>query len=635
MSVRLRDLIRSVRACKTAAEERATIAKELAAVRTSFKEEEAEYRHRNVAKLMFIHMLGYNTAFGQMECLKLIAAPTFPEKRLGYLALNLLLDERQEVLMLVTNSLKNDLNHPNQYIAGLALTALGNISSQEMARDLAPEVEKLLGSSNPYLRKKAALCAIRVFRKVPELIDNFLERLPSLLNDRNHAVLGTGVSMVLEVCQANPGAIAPLRKLVPNLVRILKNLVLSGYEPEHDVAGICDPFLQVKLLLLLQTLGKGDAEASDQMSDILAQVATNTETSKNAGNAILYQCVQTIMGIESESGLRVLAINILGRFLLNRDNNIRYVALQTLSKVVNIDTQAVQRHRQTIVDCLKDPDISIRRRALELVYALVNESNIRALVKEMLSYLVVADVEFKPDLVAKICTVVEKYAPNKRWHLDTIFRVMSLAGTFVRDEVASSIVLLISQSSELHQYASRKSFSLLVGECNQQVLIQVGSWCIGEYGDQLIQQAPIGDDDLSIGTPSEEDVVTCLERLIRDPLATLHTRQYVLTALIKLSTRLASPRANEQVQRIIHSYKDSIVLELQQRACEYSTLFQWDTLRPAILERMPPIEEEQLKRRSMREQPADDGGKQSPPPQGGVTISRCCSSWPSCCLYTL
>jgi AP-1 complex subunit gamma-1 len=52
-------------------------------------------------------------------------------------------------------------------------------------------------------------------------------------------------------------------------------------------------------------LGHGDNETSDAMNDILAQVATNTETSKNVGNSILYEVVLTIMDINSESGLRV------------------------------------------------------------------------------------------------------------------------------------------------------------------------------------------------------------------------------------------------------------------------------------------------------------------------------------------
>ena len=70
----------------------------------------------------------------------------------------------------------------------------------------------------------------------------------------------------------------------------------------------------MQILQLLQVLGHGDAEVSDRMSDVLAQVATNTEAIRNAGNAILYEVVQTIMGTESIGGLRVLAINILGRY---------------------------------------------------------------------------------------------------------------------------------------------------------------------------------------------------------------------------------------------------------------------------------------------------------------------------------
>jgi hypothetical protein len=59
MSQKLRELIKTVRSCKTAQEEREVIAKECALIRTSFKDGENSYRARNVAKLLYIHMLGY------------------------------------------------------------------------------------------------------------------------------------------------------------------------------------------------------------------------------------------------------------------------------------------------------------------------------------------------------------------------------------------------------------------------------------------------------------------------------------------------------------------------------------------------------------------------------------------------
>jgi AP-1 complex subunit gamma-1 len=55
------------------------------------------------------------------------------------------------------------------------------------------------------------------------------------------------------------------------------------------------------------------------------------------------------------------------------------VALNTLNKVVSLEPNAVQRHRNTILECLRDPDISIRRRALDLSFALINPENVHGI----------------------------------------------------------------------------------------------------------------------------------------------------------------------------------------------------------------------------------------------------------------
>ncbi|OIW14353.1 hypothetical protein TanjilG_31243 [Lupinus angustifolius] len=676
-------MIRAIRASKTAAEERAVVRKECAAIRASINENDQDYSHRNLAKLMFIHMLGYPTHFGQMECLKLIATPGFPEKRIGYLGLMLLVDERQEVLMLVTNSLKQDLNHTNQYIVGLALCALGNICSAEMARDLAPEVERLLQFRDPNIRKKAALCSIRIINKVPDLAENFVNPATALLKEKHHGVLITGVQLCTALCKINTEALEHIKKkCTESMVRALKDLANSPYSPDYDISGITDPFLQIRLLRLLRVLGEGDVDASDSMNDILAQVATKTESNKVAGNAILYECVQTIMRIEDNGGLRVLAINILGRFLSNRDNNIRYVALNMLMRGVTIDAQAVQRHRATILECVKpesepiigrlatkldrttinnytvstnqmlshticmnlsspvaatfgtislpnavnddelrcsenlkpqdaaesskqcsnwkfpsskvaipspDPDASIRKRALELVYVLVNETNVKPLTKELVDYLQVSDQDFKEDLTAKICSIVSKFSPEKIWYIDQMLKVLSEAGNFVKDEVWYALIVVISNASELHGYTVRALYKAFRTSAEQETLVCVALWCIGEYGDLLINNVGVLDIEDPI-TVTELDALDVVEIAIKRHASDLTTKAMALVALLKLSSHF--PSLSERIRETITQYKGNLVLELQQRSIEFNSIIaKHQSIRSTLVDRMPVLNE--------------------------------------------
>ena len=594
----LKQFIRNVRAAKTIADERAVIQKESASIRASFREESGDHsvRRNNVSKLLYLFTLGERTHFGQIECLKLLASPRFADKRLGHLATSLLLDENQEVLTLVTNSLKNDLTHSNQYVVGLALCTLGNIASVEMSRDLFPEIENLVSTANPYIRRKAALCAMRICRKVPDLQEHFIEKATQLLSDRNHGVLLCGLTLVTSLCEADEdddegggeeGIIEKFRQFVPGLVRTLKGLASSGYAPEHDVTGITDPFLQVKILRLLRVLARGDAQVSEQINDILAQVATNTDSSKNVGNSILYEAVRTILDIEADSGLRVLGVNILGKFLTNRDNNIRYVALNTLVKVVAIEPNAVQRHRNTILECLRDPDISIRRRALELSFTLINEGNVRVLIRELLAFLEVADNEFKPTMTSQIGIAADKFAPNKRWHVDTMLRVLTLAGNYVKEPILSSFIRLIATTPELQTYAVQKLYNNLKKDVTQESLTQAGAWCIGEYGDALLRGGQMEDEEPAQPV-REHEVIDLFSTVLNSNYATQVSTEYIVTALVKLTTRLSDAAQIERVRRLLQAHQTSLDVEVQQRAVEYSNLLGYEQIRSGVLEKMPP-----------------------------------------------
>jgi len=473
---------------------------------------------------------------------------------------------------------------------GLALCALGNICSAEMARDLAPEVERLLQNRDPNTKKKAALCSIRIVRKVPDLAENFMSAAASLLKEKHHGVLISAVQLCTELCKASTEALEYLRKnCLEGLVRILRDVSNSSYAPEYDVAGITDPFLHIRVLKLMRALGQGDADCSEYINDILAQVSTKTESNKNAGNAILYECVETIMGIEATSGLRVLAINILGRFLSNRDNNIRYVALNMLMKAIAVDTQAVQRHRATILECVKDADVSIRKRALELVYLLVNDTNVKPLAKELVDYLEVSDQDFKEDLTAKICSIVEKFSQDKLWYLDQMFRVLSLAGNYVKDDVWHALIVLMSNASELQGYSVRSLYKALLACGEQESLVRVAVWCIGEYGEMLVNNISMLDMEEPI-TVTESDAVDAVEVALKRYSADVTTRAMCLVSLLKLSSRF--PPTSERIKEIVAQNKGNTVLELQQRSIEFSSIIQrHQSIKSSLLERMPVLDE--------------------------------------------
>jgi len=90
---------------------------------------------------------------------------------------------------------------------------------------------------------------------------------------------------------------------------------------------------------------------------------------------------------------------------------------------------------------------------------------------------------------------------------------------------------------------------------------------------------------------SDKDLVDLIVSTLDSPYAIYLTRQFALTALIKISSRTTTSVAQQdRIAEVLAKYATSPELELQQRAVEFASIFCLGELRSGVLERMPPPE---------------------------------------------
>jgi len=214
----------------------------------------------------------------------------------------------------------------------------------------------------------------------------------------------------------------------------------------------------VKLLRLLQNYPPPDdpsirSRLNECLDTILNKAQEPLKSKKvqhsNARNAVLFEAINLIIHMDCESSLLVRACNQLGQFLQNRETNLRYLALESMCLLATSEFshEAVKKHQETVINALKsERDVSVRQRAVDLLYAMCDRSNAQDIVQEMLTYLETADYTIREEMVLKIAILSEKYAVDYKWYLDIMLKLIRLAGDFVSEEVNRSIDLKIRKA---------------------------------------------------------------------------------------------------------------------------------------------------------------------------------------------
>ena len=570
--LKIRQLIKRVRACRTAEEERSVINKESAEIRNLSKDPNAPHKARNLCKAIYMQMMGYQTSFMQMSCINLLASSDFTEKRIAYSALPLVIDSTSQVLLLATSTIKKDLqNKENPDIQALALNAVGDVCTPDMCREISMEVANLIqNGEDSNVKKKSACAAVVIIKNCPETIDSFIDKISTLLEDRTHSVCLSGIYLVLEMISKKPSIVDKIKKYHSMFVKYERSLLSVSYSPEFDVNGITDPFLQAKILEILQYTAKDDKELIDELADLFVSVQSITESSKQTGYALQYEIIKDINNLNASSGMKNLSNNILGKFLSSNDYNLKYIALNTLKDVARKDLASVQKHRSVILEFLKDNDISLQKRALDLIYLIINKNNLKNITKECLIFLPKAEDEIKFELTKKLQDSIVKYSLSYKWEIDSLIKMVINSKGKLYEDVLSNIILAILEVKDLYIYSAHKAFLALKIKKNENnpSLAKLCIYIIGELATYLISNTTLNCKNETI-TVTENDILHLFKEVgnKHNNLGNETVLEYLLNALVKLFIKFKDKKS--EIESMIKHYKRSYFSEVQSRALEY------------------------------------------------------------------
>ncbi|XP_064845811.1 AP-3 complex subunit delta-1-like isoform X3 [Oncorhynchus masou masou] len=556
----LQDLVRGIRNHKE--DEAKYISTCIDEIKQELKQDNIAVKSNAVCKLTYLQMLGYDVSWAAFNIVEVMSSSKFTYKRIGYLAASQCFHESTDVIMLTTNQIRKDLSSPNQYDTGVALTGLSCFVTPDLARDLANDIMTLMSHTKPYIRKKAVLIMYKVFLKYPESLRPAFPRMKEKLEDPDPGVQSAAVNVICELARRNP-------KNYLSLAPLFFKLMTSS----------TNNWVLIKIIKLFGALTPLEPRLGKKLIEPLTNLIHST-----SAMSLLYECVNTVIavlislssGMPNHSASIQLCVQKLRILIEDSDQNLKYLGLLAMSKILKTHPKSVQSHKDLILQCLDDKDESIRLRALDLLYGMVSKKNLMEIVKKLMLHVDKAEgTTYRDELLTKIIDICSQsnyqYITNFEWYISILVELTRLEGTRHGHLIASQMLDVAIRVKAIRAFAVAQMATLLdnahllTGNTQHSGICEVlyaAAWICGEFSEHL------------------EDPMATLEAMLRPKVATLpgHIQAvYVQNAAKLFSTVLCglegapadSKVAQETSQLLIDRlpvFVQSDNLEVQERA---------------------------------------------------------------------
>eukprot|EP00501_MAST-03F_sp_TOSAG23-6_P002417 GSMAST32.ASY1.ANO1.2526.1 assembled CDS len=251
--------------------------------------------------------------------------------------------ELRPEMILVCNALRNDLIHPNEYIAGCTLRFLCKLQEPELLEPLIPSIKQLLEHRDAYTRANAVLCIYNIFKVFPRLLPDAPELIDTFLENEDDS-------------QAQRNAFTSLFEV----------------DQERAVEKFSDG-MQLAVLAVARRVCRADPSQKSRF------VRCIFELLQSPNPAVAYESASTLVALSaSPTAVRAAASCFCKLLVEHSDNNVKLIVLEMLGALRKRHLRVMEELVIDVLRALSTPSFAIRRRTLEITTTLLSKRNISA-----------------------------------------------------------------------------------------------------------------------------------------------------------------------------------------------------------------------------------------------------------------
>ncbi|KAL0012754.1 hypothetical protein SO802_007862 [Lithocarpus litseifolius] len=281
---------------------------------------------------------------------------TIQKLLLLYLELIEKTDSKGKVLpemILICQNLRNNLQHPNEFIRGVTLRFLCRLNESEIVEPLLPSILSNLEHRHPFVRRNAVLAVMSVYRlpQGEQLLDSAPEIVEKFLTSEQDSSSKRNAFLMLFNCAQD--------RAVDYLFRNVDRIADWGEQ------------LQMVVLELIRKVCRANKAEKGKYIKIIISLLNAQST------AVVYECATTLVSLSSAPTAIRAAANTYCQLLLSQsDNNVKLIVLDRLNELRISHREIMVELVMDMLRALSTPNLDIRKKTIDIALDLITPRNV-------------------------------------------------------------------------------------------------------------------------------------------------------------------------------------------------------------------------------------------------------------------